>query len=73
MAISDEINSAPNIEVIAESHPMYINIAVHYVRPKQSVYARDSFQSIVREIVESSDLDLEADPCQVCLHKYLLE
>lgn len=44
---------------------MYLNIAVHYVRPKQIAYARDSFQAVVREMLESEDLDLEADPCLV--------
>lgn len=48
---------------------MYINIAVQYVRPKQLTYAREAFQDIIREIVSSEDLDLEADPSAVCLIK----
>jgi Ras GTPase-activating-like protein IQGAP2/3 len=45
---------------------MYINVAVHYVRPKQIVYVRDTLQAIIREVVDSKDLDLEVDPSQVC-------
>jgi hypothetical protein len=45
---------------------MYINIAVHYVRPKQITYAREAFQGIIREVVDSDDLDLEVDPSVVC-------
>jgi Ras GTPase-activating-like protein IQGAP2/3 len=45
---------------------MYINIAVHYVRPKQRIYAREAFQTIIREVVDSKELDLEADPSVVC-------
>jgi len=45
---------------------MYINIAVHYVRPKQITYAREAFSAIIREVVASGDLDLEADPSMVC-------
>lgn len=35
---------------------------MHYVRPKQITYARDALQAIIREVVESDGLDLEADP-----------
>lgn len=48
---------------------MYINIAVHYVRPKQMTYAREAFQTIIREVVNSKDLDLEADPSVVRTRK----
>lgn len=47
------------------NHPIYLNIAVHYIRPKQSIFAREAFQTIIREVIDSSDLDLEADPCLV--------
>jgi hypothetical protein len=60
--------SASSIDAIVHGHPMYINIAVHYVRPKQITYARESFQAIIREVVDSDDLDLEADPSMVCTH-----
>lgn len=44
---------------------MYINIAVHYVRPRQVTYIRDAFQAIIRELIDADDLDLEADPSVV--------
>ena len=44
---------------------MYINIAVHYVRPKQASYVRDTFQALIYDMLSQEDLDLEADPCQV--------
>jgi Ras GTPase-activating-like protein IQGAP2/3 len=44
---------------------MYINIAVHYIRPNQITYARDALQEIIREVINSDDLDLEADPSLV--------
>jgi len=50
---------------------MYINIAVHYVRPKQITYARDAFQAIIREVASSEELDLEADPSVI--HKIRIE
>jgi len=47
---------------------MYINIAVHYIRPKQINYVRDAFQSLIKEVINSDDLDLEVDPSKVCRH-----
>ncbi|KAG6861600.1 hypothetical protein C0995_014507 [Termitomyces sp. Mi166 len=71
LAIREEIASSTSIDDIINGHPMYINIAVQYVRPKQLTYARETFQTIIREIVSSEDLDLEADPSAI--HKARLE
>lgn len=65
IAIREEINSSSSVEDIVSGHPMYMNIAVHYVRPKQVTYVRDAFQTIIREVIDSDDLDLEADPSVV--------
>ncbi|EIW76096.1 hypothetical protein CONPUDRAFT_64414 [Coniophora puteana RWD-64-598 SS2] len=62
LSIKDEIKSAGSISDIVHGHPMYINIAVHYVRPKQVTYVRETLQAIMRELVDAVDLDLEADP-----------
>ncbi|KAK7470669.1 iqgap-related protein [Stygiomarasmius scandens] len=70
-AIHDEVHSANSINEIVDGHPMYINIAVHYVRPKQIAYARDVFQKLIREIVEHEDLDLEVDP--TVIHRKRIE
>ncbi|KAF8076365.1 ras GTPase-activating protein [Lyophyllum atratum] len=71
LAIREEIDSATSLDSIVHGHPMYINVAVHYVRPKQITYARDAFQGIIREVANSEDLDLEADPSVI--HKTKIE
>lgn len=49
-----------------QAHPIYITVAVHYVRPRQVAYVRDALQAVVRDVVEQDDLDLETDPVVVC-------
>jgi len=44
---------------------MYINIAIHYIRPHQMTYAREALQAVIRDVINSDDLDLEADPSLV--------
>ncbi len=44
---------------------MYINIALHYIRPKQTVHIRDTLQPLIRDVIATDDLDLEVDPKQV--------
>ncbi|THH32726.1 hypothetical protein EUX98_g1475 [Antrodiella citrinella] len=61
-AIHDEIMNATSTQVIARGHPSFINMVVQYLRPKQSAYVRDTLQAVIREVVESEELDLEADP-----------
>ncbi|KAF4602416.1 hypothetical protein EYR40_005623 [Pleurotus pulmonarius] len=61
-AIRDEVNGASSIEDVVTGHPMYMNIAVHYVRRKQVIYVRDTLQAVIREVIDTEDLDLEADP-----------
>lgn len=41
---------------------MYINVAVQYIRPKQSFYIRESLGRLILEVVETDELDLEVDP-----------
>lgn len=65
LAIREEINAASSVEDIAYGHPIFINIAVHYIRPKQVSYVREAFQVIIREVINSDDLDLEADPAKI--------
>jgi len=57
--------AAPSISDIVHGHPMYINIAVQYVRPRQVTYIRETLQGIIRELMEAVDLDLESDPMVV--------
>lgn len=44
---------------------MYMAVAVHYVRPKQISYVRETLQKLIHEVVEQEDLDLETDPAAV--------
>jgi Ras GTPase-activating-like protein IQGAP2/3 len=47
---------------------MYINIALHYIRPKQTVHVRETLQPLIRDVIATEDLDLEADPKHVIAH-----
>ncbi|KAG2077434.1 ras GTPase-activating protein [Suillus decipiens] len=62
LSIREEILAAPSISDVVHGHPMYINIAVQYVRPRQITYIRETLQGIIRELLEAVDLDLEPDP-----------
>lgn len=67
LSIRQEVSSARTVDDVVRGHPMYINIAVQYLRPKQVTYVRETVQAIVRELVEAADLDLESDPSIVCI------
>ncbi|KAK2466197.1 hypothetical protein APHAL10511_001839 [Amanita phalloides] len=73
LAIREEILNAPGIQEVVEGHPMYINIAVHYVRPKQISFVREAFQSLIKEVINSVDLDLEIDPSKIHKARILVE
>ncbi|KAG2156042.1 ras GTPase-activating protein [Suillus clintonianus] len=62
LSIRQEIMAAPSISDVVRGHPMYINIAVQYVRPRQVTYIRETLQGIIHELMEAVDLDLESDP-----------
>ncbi|KAI6047200.1 ras GTPase-activating protein [Pisolithus marmoratus] len=62
LSIRQEITSALCIEDVIHGHPMYMSIAVQYLRPKQVPYVRETLQPIIRELIEAVDLDLESDP-----------
>lgn len=61
----DEVAAANSVEDIIRSHPSFINVAVHYLRPKQTPYIRETLQGVIREVINADDLDLETDPCVV--------
>ncbi|KAF7332186.1 RAS GTPase-activating protein [Mycena kentingensis (nom. inval.)] len=74
LAIQDEIKSAASIHEIIHGHPVYLNVAVPYVRRKQMVYVRESFQDTVRRVVDPPSfgeppLDLEIDPTKIYLER----
>lgn len=47
---------------------MYINIALHYVRSKQTVYVREVFQHVIQQLIAKDDLSLEVDPVVVSVY-----
>ena len=61
----DEVHNAPTLQAISRGHPSFLNIVVHYARSKQAAYVRETLQTVIREVVESDELDLEADPSVV--------
>ncbi|KAI1789553.1 hypothetical protein LXA43DRAFT_892818 [Ganoderma leucocontextum] len=61
-AIRQEVAAANSVDDIIHGHPTFINVAVHYLRPKQTTYIRDALQGVIREVVKADDLDLETDP-----------
>ncbi len=56
---------AKTLADVIHGHPVYINIALHYIRPKQTVHIRETLQPLIRDVVTTEDLDLEVDPKQV--------
>lgn len=59
------MESASGIQDIINGHPMFLNIAVLYIRPKQSAYIRETLQGVVRGVIDEDDLNLETDPTKV--------
>lgn len=56
-------------DAIIFGHPLYINIAIPYIRSRQVTYVKDALQHVIREVIGTDDLDLEVDPSKAnCLH-----
>ncbi|KAG6336614.1 hypothetical protein ID866_2490, partial [Astraeus odoratus] len=62
LSIRQEVASASRVEDVIHGHPMYMSIAVQYLRPKQVPYVRETLQATIHELTEAIDLDLESDP-----------
>ncbi|KAJ6539341.1 ras GTPase-activating protein [Mycena capillaripes] len=78
LAIQDEVNSSSSIHGIIHAHPVYINIAVPYVRPKQNTYVRDALQAVIRRVIDAPavgepPIDLELDPSVIYRTRIELE
>jgi Ras GTPase-activating-like protein IQGAP2/3 len=58
-SIVEEIAVAKSIDDVIRGHPMYLHVAVHYIRPKQTTHVREALQTLVREVINADDLDLE--------------
>ncbi|KAF7355360.1 Ras GTPase-activating-like protein rng2 [Mycena sanguinolenta] len=77
-AIQDEINSAGSIHEIIHGHPVYVNIAVPYVRPRQATYVRETLQAVIRRVIDAPavgepPIDLELDPSVIYRTRIELE
>ncbi|TFK87060.1 hypothetical protein K466DRAFT_576027 [Polyporus arcularius HHB13444] len=64
-AVHEEVTAARAVEDVIHAQPTFINVAVHYLRPKQTAYIRDTLQGVIREVIKADDLDLETDPCVI--------
>jgi len=60
-----EIERAKTLADVIHGHQVYITIALHYIRPRQTVHVRETLQPLIRDVISAEDLDLEADPRQV--------
>ncbi|KAG8745710.1 hypothetical protein FRC10_007190 [Ceratobasidium sp. 414] len=65
MSILEEIRPTHDIQDVILGHPMYLAIAVHYIKPKQIAYIRDTLKPIILEVIAMEDLDLETDPAAI--------
>ncbi|KAG9120291.1 hypothetical protein FRC07_004278, partial [Ceratobasidium sp. 392] len=70
MSILEEIRPAQHTQDVILGHPMYLAIAVHYIKPKQIAYIRDTLKPIILEVISMDELDLETDP--VAIYKSLI-
>ncbi|KEP55797.1 IQ and RasGAP domain protein [Rhizoctonia solani 123E] len=62
MSILEEVSAANTIQDIIQSHPMYLSVAIQYIKHKQTAYIRDTLKTIIKEVIEMEGLDLETDP-----------
>lgn len=69
ISIQQEIMAAESIEQVSKGHPMYINVAFNYVRPKQVTFVKEALQGVIRSITDQDDLDLETDPVAVSIRR----
>ncbi|KAJ7498942.1 ras GTPase-activating protein [Mycena latifolia] len=78
LAVQDEVHAAGSIHEIIHGHPVYINIAVPYLRPKQNTYVRDALQAVIRRVIDppavgEPPIDLELDPSVIYRTRIELE
>ncbi|KAI0005064.1 hypothetical protein BJV74DRAFT_322488 [Russula compacta] len=72
-SITEEMEYANTPADVIHGHPVYINIALHYIRPKQTIHVRETLQPLIRDVVATEDLDLEVDPKQIYRSRIDLE
>ncbi|KAI0952208.1 hypothetical protein AcV7_008086 [Taiwanofungus camphoratus] len=72
-AIHDEFIVSSSVDQILRAHPIFMNIAVLYLRPRHTIYIRETLHTVIRGVIDSDDLDLETDPCVIYRGKIELE
>ncbi|KAH7101116.1 hypothetical protein BKA62DRAFT_619136 [Auriculariales sp. MPI-PUGE-AT-0066] len=72
-AAIEEIRTAPSVRDLLAGNPMYINVAVQYIRPKQVSFVKEALQHMVRLVVDETELDLETDPVAIYLARINIE
>ncbi|CAE6429290.1 unnamed protein product [Rhizoctonia solani] len=70
MSIVEEVAAANSVQEVIQSHPMYLSVAIQYIKHKQTAYIRDTLKTIIQEVIGMDDLDLETDP--VAIYKTLI-
>lgn len=65
MSILEEVAAAQSIQDVILGHPMYLSVAIQYIKTKQIAYIRDTLKSVIAEVTTMEDLDLETDPVAV--------
>ena len=62
-----------SIENVGDGHPLFMNVLVQYIRPKLVIYAKETFQTVIKKLLNEDQLDLETDPVVVrLLHDILI-
>lgn len=64
LSIEQEVSCAKSLQDVIHGHPMFINIALQYIR-EHSSYIRDTFQTTINQVVKEEDLDLECNPTMI--------
>ncbi|CAE6396286.1 unnamed protein product [Rhizoctonia solani] len=70
MSIVEEVAAANSVQEVIQSHPMYLSVAIQYIKHKQTAYIRDTLKPIIQEVIGMEDLDLETDP--IVIYKTLI-
>ncbi|KAI0030222.1 hypothetical protein K488DRAFT_54701 [Vararia minispora EC-137] len=61
-AIAEEVGHARTVEDVLRGPRVWINVALHYLRQKQSSHLKEALQPILRDILKEENLDMEVDP-----------
>ena len=40
-----------SIENVGDGHPLFMNVLVQYIRPKLVIYAKETFQTVIKKLL----------------------